>query len=404
VKKSEIINSFKIKPELFKQYGVNSRMLAGLSRISCATSNGELLYRNIPIEDVASLATENGGGFEKTVYLLLNGKLPGEHEYKEFISDIQKRRILHTDYAPENFNRPYQNMMNGVARCVLSMYDYCDKPESNEIEDVYNQSIALIACFPQMIASVYHGKELRADQNLSTAESLLKMLKGGYTKTEVKALDTALILFAEHDGGNNSTFAARALTSAKTDTFSAIAAAIGSWKGTRHGGAANCSAEMMRGIKNNVKDWTSETEIKNYLTKILNKTAGDNSGLLYGFGHAVYTKSDPRTAILHNTAKTLANEKYRNWEMMLYETVEKVALQVFPEIKGNGKPIFANADFYAGALYEFLGLDEKLVTPISTAGRIAGWCAHRIDEIVNEGRIIRPTYISPGRESEKCFF
>jgi citrate synthase len=307
---------------------------------------------------------------------------------------------------------PSQDIVNKLARSVLVCYSYDPNPDDLSLKNVLRQSIELIARFPTMTAYGYQakshyfdGKSLyihRPRKNLATAENLLHLIRpdSKFTRLEAETLDLALVLHAEHGGGNNSTFTTHVVTSTGTDTYSAIAAAVGSLKGPLHGGANLKVLEMMENIKTQVKDWQDDEEIAEYLAKILHKQAFDGQGLIYGIGHAVYTLSDPRALLLKTKAEELAVAKDRSEEFDLYERVAKLVPSVFKEVKNSTKVVSANVDFYSGFVYDMLGIPRELYTPIFCVARIAGWCAHRIEEIISGGRIIRPAYRNVLRNKE----
>jgi citrate synthase len=294
--------------------------------------------------------------------------------------------------------------MNKLARSVLALYSYDENPDDVSVENVLRQSISMIGYFPCLTAYGYQAKRSYYDNesmhlhypdpNLSTAENILRLIRptGEYTDLEAKMLDISMILHAEHGGGNNSSFTTHVVSSTATDTYSAIAAAVGSLKGPKHGGANIEVLEMMTDIKENVKDITNFKEVEKYLIKILNGEANDGSGLIYGLGHAVYTISDPRAELLKKYAKDLAEKKGCLEDFRLMETVERLTPGIFAAKKGNGKRICANVDMYSGLVYKMLGIPEDLYTPLFAIARIAGWCAHRIEELVSGGKIMRPAY------------
>jgi len=427
------LEGYKIDPELYTQYDVKrglrdingNGVVAGLTNISTIKvidsgdgmpnhGDGKLYYRGIDVEDiVAGFIKEKRFGFEETVYLLLFGKMPSEHELAEF------RRIL-TDFRelPSNFMRdvimkaPTDNMMNTLAKSVLALYSYDDKANNISIANVLRQSIELITLFPVLAVYAYHAYKyarLGGDlfihspkHDLSIAENILYMLRedGKYTELEARILDLALVLHAEHGGGNNSTFTVHVVSSSGTDTYSAIAAALGSLKGPKHGGANIKVAMMFDDMKQNIKDWTDEEEIKAYLRKLLHKEAFDKAGLIYGMGHAVYSQSDPRAKVFKGFVESLSSEKGRHEEFALYSLVERLAPEVIAEERRIYKGVCANVDFYSGFVYRMLGIPDELFTPLFATARIAGWSAHRIEELINSNKIIRPAYkaISPMRE------
>ncbi len=417
----------KISPELYTINKVNRGLrdekgkgvLTGLTEISTSYSSkeidgvltpidGELYYRGIDINElVDGFLEEDRFGFEETVYLLLFGELPNKEQLAEFTKLLASNRAL-----PKNFVRDVimkaanADIMNSLARSVLTLYSYDDAANDTSIPNVLKQSIRLISTFPLISIYAYHayvhfkkGKALlihNPNPKLSTAENILSMLRpdNKYTPLEAKVLDLALVLHAEHGGGNNSTFTNRVVTSSGTDTYSAISAAICSLKGPKHGGANIKVCQMFDAMKKDIRDWTDEEEIRDYLKRMLNRDAFDKSGLIYGIGHAVYTVSDPRANIFRRFVEKLAEEKGRNKEFVLYSNVERLAPEVVAEHKNMQKKVSANIDFYSGFVYSMLDLPTELYTPIFAIARIAGWSAHRIEELVNSSKIIRPAYLS----------
>jgi len=369
---------------------------------------GVLRYRGIDLRDIVSgFQAEGRFGFEETVFLLLFGYLPDNQELSEFQAHLGELRKL-----PENFvedmilKAPSDNIMNGLARSILSLYSFDSNAEATNIPNVLRQSVFLISCFPSIVAYAYQAKNHYFNKTSlyihtpkaekSTAENLLMMMRvdQSYTKMEAEILDLCLVLHAEHGGGNNSAFSTHVVSSSGTDTYSAIAAAVGSLKGSLHGGASSMVRAMMNNIMTYVKDWSDEEEVSNYVTKLLKKQVFDRKGLVYGLGHAVYTKSDPRAEILKSKASELAALSGRADEYQLYECVEKVSPKIFHELSGKSKDLCANVDFYSGFVYACLNIPADLFTPIFAVSRIAGWCAHRVEELVSGGRIIRPAYRS----------
>ncbi|MBN2510869.1 MAG: citrate/2-methylcitrate synthase [Spirochaetales bacterium] len=367
---------------------------------------GRLRYRGIDVSDLVKGCQKEGRlGFEETIYLLLFGVLPKNNELENFSALLGRLRSL-----PENFTEnmilsaPSFDIMNKLSRSVLVSYSYDQNAEDRNLSNVLRQCIEMIARFPVFAAYGYQAKRHyyegdslflhNPEPNLSTAENFLRMIRPDmtYTKLEAELLDLCLILHAEHGGGNNSAFAIHVVASADTDTYSSIAAAVGSLKGAKHGGANNKVMEMMDNIKSNVKNWADETEVREYLTKIINKEAYDKTGLVYGFGHAVYTLSDPRALILRSRAKDLAAEKGLSNEFNLYCLMEQLVPEVFNDVKKSGKVIAPNVDFFSGFVYSMLDIPRELYTPLFAISRIAGWSAHLIEEILNGGRIIRPAY------------
>ena len=371
-----------------------------------APVEGKLRYRGIDVEDiVANCQKEHRFGFEETIFLLTFGFLPDRNTLDEFSKLLASRRQLPAGFTEDIiFKAPSNNIMNKLARGVLTLYSYDENPDSISITNLLRQSLELIARFPVLIANSYSCKRHYFDgeslvihnpnMDGSIAENFLSMVRPNkkYTPLEAEILDLSLILQAEHGGGNNSAFTVRVLSSTGTDTYSAIGAAVGSLKGPKHGGANAKMLAQMEEIKANVKDWTDEAEVLAYLKKILRKEAGDGNGLIYGMGHAVYTISDPRTGILKAKAKELAEVTGYQTEFALYDLVQKLAPQAFREEKGLEKDICANVDFYSGFVYQMMGLPQELYTPLFAMSRIVGWCAHRIEEVMTSNKIIRPAY------------
>lgn len=423
----------KIDPELYKKYNVKrglrdldgTGVLVGLTEIGDVRAyifdeeekvpiEGRLLYRGMDITDIVSgFQGENRFGFEECCYLLLFGNLPNKKDLEEFENLLGDLRALPAGFNEDMIMKaPSKDIMNKLARSVLASYSYDPNPDDISLKNILRQCIELIARFPTMAAygyqakAHYHeGKSLYIHmpvKELSTAENILHMIRpdSSYTASEAELLDLALVLHAEHGGGNNSTFVAHVVTSTGTDTYSAIAAAIGSLKGPQHGGANLKVMEMMEEIKSNVKDWEDDEEIGAYLAKIMRKEAFDKSGLIYGIGHAVYTKSDPRTILLKQKAEALSIDKGLEKEYRLYTHIERLAPEIFFQEKKSSKVMCANVDFYSGFVYKSLNIPVELFTPIFAIGRMAGWCAHRIEELVNGGRIIRPAYknVEPKKE------
>lgn len=413
-------------PEDYMAYGVKrglrnpdgTGVMAGLTNICNVhgfvmadgermPDKGKLTYRGIDVNDIVdACVNENRFGFEETAWLLLFGSLPSKKQLEHFKDTLAFCRELPVSFTDDMMKFPSRDIMNKLAREVLVLYSCDENPDSTSLENVMRQSIKLIACLPTIMTFAYQIKRRYFDRQsmyfhpfddtLSTSESILHALRPDmkYTDTEAKLLDLCMILHAEHGGGNNSTFTARVLSSSGTDTYSAISAAIGSLKGPRHGGANLRVKSMMDALKIAVKDWTDEDEISEYLAKVIRKEAGDGSGLVYGFGHAIYTLSDPRAVILKRTASKLAEEKGMVEEFNLYKAVERVVPSVFEKVKNSDKTICANVDFYSGFVYDMLGISSDLFTPLFAASRVAGWCAHRIEEVTYGGRIMRPAYRS----------
>ncbi len=374
------------------------------TEVSC---DGQLFYRGINIRDIVNgFMSEDRFGFEETVYLLLFSELPNREQLERFQVQLAEFRSLPPSFVRDMILKaPGRDMMNLVSRCVLALYAYDDNPDDISVANVLRQCLQLIALFPLLSVYSYQsynhyhkGQSLfihLPDPSLSTAENLLHILRenGEYSHLEAKILDLAMVLHAEHGGGNNSTFTTHVVTSSGTDTYSAIAAALGSLKGPRHGGANIKVVHMFENMKNSI-DTHNEGQIKDYLVKLLDKQAFDHAGLIYGMGHAVYSLSDPRADILMGCAKNLSIEKGFEDEYQLYETVARLAPEIIAEKRKMYKGVSANVDFYSGLIYRMLELPSELYTPIFAISRIAGWSAHRIEEIQNAGKIIRPAYIS----------
>ncbi len=375
---------------------------------------GKLRYRGIDIEDiVANCLAEKRYGFEEVAFLLLFGFLPSRSLLDHFEKNLADFRVLPPEFTEDMILKaPSKNIMNKLARSVLALYSYDDNPDDISVPNLLRQSLLLIARFPLLIANSYACKRHYFDnQSLilhnpvaeyNTAENFLHMIRpdNQFTRLEAEILDLTLMLQAEHGGGNNSAFAVHVLSSTDTDTYSAIAAAVGSLKGPKHGGANDKMRAQMNEIKNNVKDWNDKDEIYEYLKKIMLKQAGDGKGLIYGMGHAVYTISDPRAVILKERAGKLAEATGHMDEFNLHASIEELAPIVFKDVKGVDKPMCANVDFYSGFVYRMLNIPRELFTPIFAMARIVGWCAHRIEEITTGSRIIRPAYKSAVKRLE----
>lgn len=367
---------------------------------------GRLIYRGISLEDIVKGAQkEDRLGFEEVVYLILSGNLPSKVELKEFSGVISRTMDLNPKIVMHILDLVGKDIMNYLSRCVLELYTFDENPDDTTPENLIKQSVNLIATFPTIVAyahnAIRHGQgkslHIRHPQpDVSLAENFLYMMKGRhYTPLDVKILDLAMMVHADHGGGNNSTFTVRVTSSTGTDTYSTIAAGIGSLKGPLHGGANLKVIDMIQTIKSEVKDWTSVEEIDNYLCKILNKEAYDRTGLIYGIGHAIYTISDPRTVLLKEMARDLAIEKGREAEYNFYTLLEERAIFNFMETKGKNvnKQVCANVDFYSGFVYDMIGLPQEIYTPLFAMARIVGWTAHRIEELnFKQKRIIRPAY------------
>ena len=422
-----------IDTNLYSKYNVKRGLrdldgrgvLTGLTDISTIKQNklvngklvpcdGELYYRGYNVKDIiGGITADNRFGFEEVVYLLLFGEMPTKDELKNFKSLLVQYRTL-----PQHFVRdvilkaPSEDMMNSIARSVLTLFCYDKNPNDTSLNNVLRQSIQLISVFPMLTVYGYHAfnhylrdKSLYIhlpEPSMSTAEVILSLLRPDrkYTDLEAKVLDMALILHMEHGGGNNSTFTTHVVTSSGTDTYSAIAAALSSLKGPKHGGANVKVYEMFEDLKENITDWADEEQIEKYLEKLLDRQAFDRKGLIYGMGHAVYTISDPRQKILKGAVKQLAEVEGYTEDFKLYERVEKLAPQVIGKKRKIYKGVASNVDFYSGLLYSMLNIPCELYTPLFATARIAGWSAHRLEELVNSGKIIRPAYMSISTEKE----
>lgn len=370
--------------------------------------DGDLLYRGIRINDlVEHCRAEKRLGFEEVAFLILFGVLPDQEMLDQFTAILSALRPLPSHFTEDIILKsPSPDIMNKLARCILASYSFDKTPNDIHLPNLMRQCIELIARMPTMTAYAYQAKNHYYEgqsliihspqENLSAAENFLYMLRPTheYTREEVEILDLMLMLHAEHGGGNNSAFACRVVSSSGTDTYSAIAAAVGSLKGPKHGGANAKVIAMMEDIKAHVKNWDDLDEVEYYLEQIIDKKAGDRSGLIYGMGHAVYTLSDPRAILLKEKAKELAAQKGFGAEYALYEAVETLTPKVFASVKGDSKVISANVDMYSGFVYKMLDIPPELYTPLFVMARIVGWSAHRIEEIISGGRIIRPAYKS----------
>ena len=415
-----------IDPELYSKFNVKrglrnadgTGVLVGLTRVGDVHGyiidegepipvDGKLYYRGIDVEEIVhSAALEDRFAYEETVYLLMFGRLPSREELKDFSYLIGSNRSLPQNFAEDSILKfPSLDIMNKLARSVLTLYSYDESPEDLSPENTLRQCLELIARFPTIVAYSYMAKKHYFDHEsliihntkpeYSTAEAILSLIRPDqqFTRLEAEILDMALVLHAEHGGGNNSTFAVHLVSSAETDTFSAIAAGVGSLKGFRHGGANNKVMEMMEDIKKNVKRWDDTAELSDYLVSILKGEANDRSGLVYGQGHAVYTISDPRVPLLRDKAKKLAEDKNMTDEYKLYCHIESIFPDVFKNYKkGSEKKICTNVDFFSGFIYKLLGIPQEVYTSIFAISRVAGWCAHRMEEIITGCRIIRPAY------------
>jgi len=422
--KGKIIKNTKIPAEFYQSYNVKKGLrdengkgvLAGLTNISKIHGfdkdgneiPGVLEYRSYNVKDiVGNLRAQNRFGFEEVAYLILFGELPSADELAVFESILENRRELPATFVRDVLlTNPSADIMNSMSRSILTLASYDENPNDICVEKVLDQSLSLIAQFPLLAIYAYHAynygtkhKSLHIHYpkpELTTAENILRMLRPdkGYTDVEAKALDIALILHMEHGGGNNSTFTTHVVTSSGTDTYASVAASLSSLKGPKHGGANIKASEMLDDIKKNVKNYDDDEEVSAYLGKILNKEAFDKQGLLYGIGHAIYTKSDPRFEVFKSYVADLAVEKGLSEEFKLYEKVEKLAPGVILGKHKTFKGISPNVDFYSGFVYKVLGIPEELYTPLFAIARIVGWSAHRMEELINMNKIIRPAYES----------
>ncbi len=375
---------------------------------------GRLIYRGIDLYDfVRGCKEDDRFGFEELVFLLMFGSLPTKEELEGFTGLLAANRELPFDFVEDVIMRaPSPNIMNKMGSSVTALYAYDSNPDDISVENVLRQSIQLIAQLPAIMSYAYQVKRRffykksmyihQVKPELKTAEVVLRSIRSDktYTDKEAKLLDLCLMIHADHGGGNNSTFTTRCLSSTGTDTYSAIGAGIGSLKGFRHGGANIKVTQMVEDIFANVKDVTNEDEVREYLRKIVRKQANDNSGLIYGMGHAIYTLSDPRAVLLKQNAKELAEENGRLAEWNLLDMIEKLAPDVFREEKGIDKQICANVDLYSGLVYRTLGIPEDLFTPLFAVARVAGWCAHRLEEVATSTKIMRPAYKSIAGKSK----
>ena len=424
---ADLCTSRVIPSDLYVEYKVNrglrdmngNGVLAGLTNISQVTAkkvvdgvevpmDGKLYYQGIDVEDiVAGFIREDRFGFEETVYLLLFGHLPNKGELADFSALLKGYMSLPPKFTRDFIMKaPTKDMMNTLARSVLTLYYYDENPDDISIPNVLRQSLQLIAEFPMLAVYGFHaynhyekGQSLvihQPDQSLSFAENILHILRPDqkYSALEAKILDMALVLHAEHGGGNNSTFTVHVVSSSATDTYSAVAAALGSLKGPKHGGANIKVCGMMGDLMNTLTDWEDEDQISVYLKKLLHKEAYDRAGLIYGVGHAIYSLSDPRARVFESFVRDLSAEKGREKEYQLYATVARLAPEIIADERKMYKGVSANIDFYSGFVYDMLNLPEALYTPIFAIARIAGWSAHRIEELINSSKIIRPAYRS----------
>ncbi|MDL2274452.1 citrate synthase [Oscillospiraceae bacterium OttesenSCG-928-G22] len=430
---SDVEQNYYIDPEYFDSFHVKrglrnadgTGVMAGLTKIGSVQgyviedgepepAEGSLVYRGIDIGDIIEPHVTAGTfGYEEVAYLLLIGELPTESRLARFNEVLTSARKL-----PEGFTEnvilkgPSRDVMNKLSQSVLALYAYDEYPEELSVKNIVRQSIELIGRFPVLVARSYTAKRHYFDNDslylhqpkpeLSVAENFLRLIRpdATFTPEEAHLLDLMLMLHAEHGGGNNSTFAARVLSSSGTDTFSCISAAVGSLKGPKHGGANAKVMEMFENIKENVRDPKDDDELSAYLANILDGKANDGSGLVYGMGHAIYTLSDPRTVMIKKYAKNLAHIKGMEGDLALMESIERLTPPLFYERRGKKKVISANIDMYSGLIYKMLDIPEELYTPLFAVSRVSGWCAHRLEEILTAGRIIRPAYRATLRHQE----
>ncbi|MCI6791140.1 MAG: citrate/2-methylcitrate synthase [Lachnobacterium sp.] len=432
-KRMMCIENDTISDSLFQEYGVNRGLrdvngkgvLTGLTRISKIVSfkedengktipcDGELWYRGYNVKTLIGSIGKGEFGFEKAAYLLMFGSLPNDQELAEFCKVLGESRTLPTNFTRDVIMKaPSKDIMNSMTRSILTLAAYDKRTSVGTIENNIRQCMQLVANFPMLAVYGYHAYNHyendssmyihRPDPKLSTAENFLRMLRPDmkYTQLEAQVLDVALMLHMEHGGGNNSTFTTRVVTSAGTDTYSAIAAAMSSLKGPKHGGANIKVMEMMNDIREHVHDWADRDEVEAYLEKMLDGEAFDHKGLIYGMGHAVYSLSDPRECIFKSYVEHLAVAKNRQEDMMLYKSVEELAGKLIAKKRHIFKGVSPNVDFYSGFVYNMLGIPMELYTPLFAIARITGWSAHRLEEIVGMNKIIRPAYKSVMEEIE----
>ncbi len=420
---SDDFNRYSVKRGLRNADGTG--VMAGLTKISSVDGyyindgervpkEGNLFFRGVNMSDIVkNCQEENRFGFEEVAWLLIFGSLPSARQLEKFSQILAECRNLPDDFIEDMIMKaPSPDIMNKITRSVLALYSYDENPDDLSIENVIRQSIQIIAQIPAIMSYAYQVKRRHyykksmyihpTKPNHSTAEAVLRSMRSDktFTDEEAKLLDLCLMVHAEHGGGNNSTFATRVLTSSGTDTYAAYAAAIGALKGPKHGGANIKVTEMFKHIREGVNDITDEGQIADFLEKIIKKEAGDRSGLIYGMGHAVYTLSDPRAVILKEEARKFAQKTGYEERFKLIETVERLTPEIFLKVKGSKKPICANVDMYSGLIYEMLQIPEDIFTPLFTTARIAGWSAHRLEELMTGGRIIRPAYKSVSTRRE----
>ncbi|MBP3446857.1 MAG: citrate/2-methylcitrate synthase [Clostridia bacterium] len=423
----ELVKNNQINPNDFTKFNVKrglrnadgTGVMAGLTKISSVNGyyiddgervpmEGKLYFRGVNLQEiVANCKEENRFGFEEVAWLLIFGSLPTTQQLNRFSEILAECRTLPDDFIEDMIMKaPSPNIMNKITRSVLALYSYDENPDDASIENVIRQSIQIIAQIPVIMSYAYQVKRRHyykksmyihpPKANQSTAESVLRSMRSdkNFTDEEAKLLDLCLMVHAEHGGGNNSTFATRVLTSSGTDTYAAIAAGIGALKGPKHGGANIKTSEMIHYIEEGVSDITDEGQIADFLTKIIRKEAGDRSGLVYGMGHAVYTLSDPRAVILKEEARKFAYKTGYEEKFELLNMIERLTPEIFLKVKGSKKPMCANVDLYSGLIYEMLQIPEDIYTPLFTTARIAGWSAHRLEELMTGGKIVRPAYKS----------
>lgn len=426
-------DSSKIEPKLYEKFHVKrglrrsdgTGVIAGITNICNVhgyvinegekePAEGELIYRGYNVKDlVENVEKEDRFGFEETIYLLVFGELPNVEELEEFTQYLSLNRPLPDGFFADMIMKaPSNNIMNKMSRAILALYSYDDEAEDMSLEGEMRKALNLIAKLPVIMIDALQVKRLKFDNKSmilhplreyeSTAQTILSLLRPNreYTKEEAQLLDILLMLHAEHGGGNNSTFSCRVLTSSGTDAYATYSAAVGSLKGSRHGGANMKVVKMVEDFRNNVKDWNDEGQVADHLRKIINREAYDHSGLVYGMGHAVYTLSDPRAVILKKKAFELAKDTEFEKEFNLINNIEKLTPIVFKELKDSDKVMCANVDLYSGFVYRMLGIPEDIYTPLFASARIAGWSAHRMEEMLTGNRIIRPAYKAIAKNKE----
>lgn len=423
----ELNKSYKINPDYFNRFNVKrglrnsdgTGVMAGITKISSVDGyyiddgervpkEGHLYFRGFDMQEIVKhCQEENRFGFEEVAWLLIFGSLPTSEQLARFKDILAVSRNLPEDFIEDTMMKaPSPNIMNKITRTILALYSYDESPDDTSLENVVRQSVQLVGQLPVIMAYAYQVKRRHylkksmyihpAKPDQSTAETVLRSIRSDktFTDDEAKLLDLCLMVHAEHGGGNNSTFATRVLTSSGTDTYAAIAAGMGALKGPKHGGANIKVVRMFDDMKSHVKDWTDEEEVSNYLRKLLHKEAFDQKGLIYGMGHAVYSISDPRARIFKSFVEQLAKEKHREKDYRLYAMVEELAPKIIGEERHIYKGVSANVDFYSGFVYSMLDLPLELYTPMFACARIVGWSAHRMEELINTDKIIRPAYKS----------